>query len=85
LRGAPQPVVDTREVAMVQVMQSDAIKQRMGSVGFVIPAQGVKPYAAFMQSEINTRTQVIKVAGIYPQKICTRSWTCGARSADGMS
>lgn len=67
IKGTPQPIVDKLEAAMVQIMQSDAIKQRMGSVGFVIPAQGAKPYAAFMQSEINTWTQVIKVAGIKPQ------------------
>jgi tripartite-type tricarboxylate transporter receptor subunit TctC len=52
---------------MVQIMQSDAIKQRMGSVGFIIPTQGAKHYAAFMQSEIATWSKVIKVAGIKPQ------------------
>ena len=67
IKGTPQPIVDKLEAALVQIMQSDAIKQRMGSVGFVIPAQGAKPYAAFMQSEINTWTKVIKVAGIKPQ------------------
>ncbi|MCP5282358.1 MAG: tripartite tricarboxylate transporter substrate binding protein [Rhodoferax sp.] len=67
IKGTPQPIVDKLEAAMVQIMQSDAIKQRMGSVGFVIPPQGAKPYAAFMQSEINTWTRVIKVAGIKPQ------------------
>jgi len=67
IKGTPQPIVDKLEAALVQIMQSDAIKQRMGSVGFVIPAQGAKPYAAFMQSEIDTWTKVIKVAGIKPQ------------------
>lgn len=57
IKGTPQPIVDKLEAAMVQIMQSDAIKQRMGSVGFVIPAQGAKPHAAFMQSEINTWTK----------------------------
>ena len=67
IKGTPQPIVDKIEAAMVQIMQSDAIKQRMGSVGFIIPAQGAKSYAGFMQSEINTWTKVIKVAGIKPQ------------------
>lgn len=67
IKGTPQPIVDKVEAAMVQIMQSEAIKQRMGSVGFVIPAQGAKPYAAFMKSEIDTWTKVIKVAGIKPQ------------------
>lgn len=67
IKGTPQPIVDKLEAALVQIMQSDAIKQRMGSVGFVIPAQGAKPYAAFMQSEIDKWTKVIKVFGIKPQ------------------
>ena len=67
IKGTPQPIVQKLEAAMVQIMQSDAIRQRMGSVGFVIPAQGARPYAAFMQSEIGTWTRVIKVAGIKPQ------------------
>ncbi len=67
IKGTPQPIVDKIEAAMVQIMQSDAIKQRMGSVGFIIPAQGAKPYAAFMKSELDTWTKVIKVAGIKPQ------------------
>lgn len=67
IKGTPQPIVDKLEAAMVQIMQSDAIRQRMGSVGFIIPVQGAKPYAAFMQSEIATWSKVIKVAGIKPQ------------------
>jgi tripartite-type tricarboxylate transporter receptor subunit TctC len=66
-KGTPQPIVDKLEAAIAQAMQSDAIKQRMGSVGFVIPAQGVKPYTGFVKSEIDTWTRVIKTAGIKPQ------------------
>jgi len=66
-KGTPQPVVAKLESALAQVMQSDNIKQRMGSVGFIIPAQGSKPYTAFVQSELETWTRVIKTAGIKPQ------------------
>ncbi len=66
-KGTPQPIVDKLEAAIAQAMQSDAIKQRMGSVGFIIPAQGVKPYTAFVKSELDTWTRVIKTAGIKPQ------------------
>jgi tripartite-type tricarboxylate transporter receptor subunit TctC len=66
-KGTPQPVVAKLESALAQVMQSDNIKQRMGSVGFIIPAQGSKPYTAFVQSELDTWTKVIKTAGIKPQ------------------
>jgi tripartite-type tricarboxylate transporter receptor subunit TctC len=67
IRGTPQPIVDKLEAAIAQAMQSDAIKQRMGSVGFVIPALGSKPYTAFVKKEIDTWTRVIKTAGIKPQ------------------
>jgi tripartite-type tricarboxylate transporter receptor subunit TctC len=67
IKGTPQPIVDKLEAAIAQAMQSEPIKQRMGSVGFVIPAQGVKPYTAFVQKEIDTWTKVIKTAGIKPQ------------------
>ena len=64
IKGTPQPIIDKLEAAMTQVMQSDAVKQRMGSVGFVIPEQGAKPYTAFVQKEIDTWTRVIKAGGI---------------------
>ena len=67
VKGTPQPIVAKLESALAQVMQSDNIKQRMGSVGFIIPAQGSKPYTAFVQSELDTWTKVIKTAGIKPQ------------------
>jgi tripartite-type tricarboxylate transporter receptor subunit TctC len=66
-KGTPQPIADKLEAAISQAMQSDAVKQRMGSVGFVIPEQGGKPYAAFVKKEIDTWTRVIKTAGIKPQ------------------
>ncbi|MDP1954097.1 MAG: tripartite tricarboxylate transporter substrate binding protein [Polaromonas sp.] len=66
-KGTPQAIVDKLEAAIAQAMQSEVIKQRMGSVGFVIPPQGVKPYTAFVKSEIDTWTRVIKTAGIKPQ------------------
>ena len=67
LKGTPQPIVDKLEAAVAQAMKSDAIKQRMASNGFVIPEQGAKPYAAFVKSELDTWTRVIKTAGIKPQ------------------
>jgi tripartite-type tricarboxylate transporter receptor subunit TctC len=63
----PKPLVDKLEAAMTQAMQSSVIRQRMESQGFVIPPQGSKPYAAFVKSEIDRWTKVIKTAGIKPQ------------------
>jgi tripartite-type tricarboxylate transporter receptor subunit TctC len=66
-KGTPQPIVDKLEAAITQAMQTDAIKQRMASVGFIIPEQGSKPYTAFVKKEIDTWSRVIKTAGIKPQ------------------
>jgi tripartite-type tricarboxylate transporter receptor subunit TctC len=67
IKGTPQPVVDKLEAAIAQAMQSEPIRQRMASIGFVIPALGSKPYTAFVKREIDTWTRVIKTAGIKPQ------------------
>ena len=66
-KGTPQPVVDKLEAAMVQAMQSAAVRQRMESQGFVVPVQGAKPYAEFVKSEEARWTRVIKTAGIKSQ------------------
>jgi tripartite-type tricarboxylate transporter receptor subunit TctC len=67
VKGTPQPIIDKLEAAVAQAMKSDAVKQRMGAVGFVIPEQGSKPYTAFVKKELDTWTRVIKTAGIKPQ------------------
>ena len=66
-KGTPQPIVDKLEAALTQVMQTPAIKQRMESNGFVVPPQGSKHYTAFVKTEIDRWTKVIKTAGIKPQ------------------
>ena len=64
IKGTPQPVVDKLEAAMKKIMTSPEIRQRMESVGFVVPEQGSVPYTKFVQSEITLWTRVIKTAGI---------------------
>jgi tripartite-type tricarboxylate transporter receptor subunit TctC len=66
-KGTPKPVLDKLETAMAQIMQSPAIKQRMESVGFVVPPSGAKHYANFVKLEVDRWTKVIKNAGIKPQ------------------
>ena len=63
-KGTPQPIVDKLEAAMAQAMQSANFKQRLTSTGFVIPAMGSRPYTAFVKSELDQWTRVIKAAGI---------------------
>ncbi len=66
-KGTPQPIVDKLEAALTRVMQSPAIKQRMESVGFVVPVQGSKAYTQFVKSELDRWTKVIATAGIKPE------------------
>jgi tripartite-type tricarboxylate transporter receptor subunit TctC len=63
-RGTPQPIVDRLEAEVGKIMNSAAIRQRMESVGFVVPVQGGKPYTAFVAKELERWPRVIKAAGI---------------------
>jgi tripartite-type tricarboxylate transporter receptor subunit TctC len=67
LKGTPQPIVNKLEAAMKKVMASPEVKERMESQGFVIPPQGSAAYTAFVKSEIDLWTGVIKTAGIKSQ------------------
>ena len=64
IKGTPQPIVDKLEAAMKKIMASPEVRQRMESVGFVIPVQGAAAYTGFVKSEIELWTRVIKQAGI---------------------
>ncbi len=64
IKGTPKPVVAKLEAALKKIMASPEIKQRMESVGFVVPPLGGAPYAQFVQREIELWTRVIKTAGI---------------------
>ena len=66
-KGTPQPVIDKLEAALSAAMVSPAIRQRMESVGFVVPPQGSKVYTQFVKSELDGWTQVIKTAAIQPE------------------
>jgi tripartite-type tricarboxylate transporter receptor subunit TctC len=63
-KSTPQPIIDKLEAAMTQAMQSPAMKQRLESQGFVVPPPGSKHYTAFIKSELERWTRVIKTAGI---------------------
>ena len=67
LKGTPKPIVDKLEAALKKIMGSAEIKQRLESVGFVVPPQGGAAYTKFVKSEIDLWTKVIQTAGIKPQ------------------
>ena len=64
IKGTPQPIVDKLEAALRKIMTSPEIKQRLESVGFVVPQPGSVHYTQFVKSEIDLWTGVIKAAGI---------------------
>ena len=66
-KGTPQPIVDKLQAAVNQVVQSDVIRQKLNSTGFVVPTAGSQHYTAFVKSELELWTRVIKAAGIKPQ------------------
>jgi tripartite-type tricarboxylate transporter receptor subunit TctC len=49
---------------MRKIMASAEIRQRLESVGFVVPPAGGEAYTKFVASEIALWTGVIKTAGI---------------------
>jgi tripartite-type tricarboxylate transporter receptor subunit TctC len=63
-KGTPQPIIDKLDAAMVQVLKSAAVRQRLESQGFVVPEPGSKHYTAFVKSELERWTKVITTAGI---------------------
>ncbi len=66
-KGTPKPIVDKLEAEMVKALQSAELRQRLESTGFVVPALGSTAYTAFVKTEKERWTQVIKTAGIKPQ------------------
>jgi len=67
IKGTPQPIVDKLEATMRKIMTSPETRQRLESVGFVVPAPGAKAYTEFVKSELDLWTKVIKTAGIKPE------------------
>jgi tripartite-type tricarboxylate transporter receptor subunit TctC len=59
--------VDRLEATLRKVMTSPEIKQRLESVGFVVPAPGGAAYTQFVKSELDLWTGVIKTGGIKPE------------------
>ncbi len=66
-KGTPKPIADKLEAEMVKAIQSVEVKQRLESLGFVVPTLGSAAYTDFVKSEKSRWTQVIKTAGISAQ------------------
>jgi tripartite-type tricarboxylate transporter receptor subunit TctC len=66
-KGTPKPIADKLEAEMIKALQSAEVKQRLETTGFVVPTLGSSAYAAFVKSEKDRWTRVIKTAGIKAQ------------------
>ena len=64
IKGTPQPIIDKLEAGLKKIMSSPEIRQRLESVGFVVPPTGSAHYTQFVKSEIELWTRVIRTAGI---------------------
>ncbi|MEX8493376.1 Bug family tripartite tricarboxylate transporter substrate binding protein [Sphaerotilus sp.] len=67
IKGTPQPIVDKLDAAMKKIIASPEIRQRLESVGFVVPQTGSKPYTDFVKAEIDLWSRVIRAGGIKPE------------------
>jgi len=66
-KGTPKPILDKLEGAMIQALQTSEVKQRLESVGFVIPPLGSNAYVSFLKSELDLWQSLIKKSGIKPE------------------
>ncbi len=51
---------------MTKIMNPAETRQRMETVGFVVPPSGARRYTEFVKTEIELWTRVINTAGIKP-------------------
>jgi tripartite-type tricarboxylate transporter receptor subunit TctC len=63
-KDTPKAIVDKVEAAAVAALRSPAVKARLESNGFVVPALGSVEYTAFVAKELDRWVRVIKTAGI---------------------
>ena len=53
---------------MKKIMTWPEFRQRLESVGFVMPLPGAKHYSEFVTNEVELWTRVIKTANIKPEQ-----------------
>jgi len=66
-KDTPDPIVDRLAAAMAEVSKDPAFVSRTTSLGIVPTARGPKEFAAFIKSEVETNTQLLKDAGYKPE------------------
>jgi tripartite-type tricarboxylate transporter receptor subunit TctC len=66
-KGMPQPVVDKLAAAMAEVSKDPAFLERTRSLGIVATARGPKDFAAFIKTEVDANTALLRDAGYKPE------------------
>jgi len=66
-KETPDPVVERLAVAMAEVSKDKGFIAKTGSLGIVPTARGPKEFAAFIKSEIDTNTALLRDAGYKPE------------------
>jgi tripartite-type tricarboxylate transporter receptor subunit TctC len=66
-KDTPDAVVDRLASAMAEVSKDPAFVQKTTSLGIVPTARGPKEFAAFIKTEVETNTALLKDAGFKPE------------------
>lgn len=65
-RDTPDPIVERVAVAMAEVSKDKGFIAKTGSLGIVPTARGPKEFAAFIKTEVDTNTTLLRDAGYKP-------------------
>lgn len=66
-KGTPDAIVDRLAVAMAEVSKDKGFIARCSSLGLVPTARGPQEFAAFIKSEVDTNTTLLREAGYRPE------------------
>ncbi len=66
-KGTSDPIVERLAVAMAEVNKDKGFIAKCGSLGLVPTARGPQEFAAFIKSEVDTNTTLLRDAGYKPE------------------
>ncbi|TMJ27911.1 MAG: tripartite tricarboxylate transporter substrate binding protein [Alphaproteobacteria bacterium] len=66
-KGTPDPIVERLAVAMAEVSKDKGFIAKTGALGIVPTARGPAEFAAFIKSEVETNTGLLRDAGYKPE------------------
>lgn len=66
-KDTPDPIVERLAVAMAEVSKDRGFVAKTGSLGIVPTARGPKEFAAFIKTEVDTNTGLLRDAGYKPE------------------